>query len=231
MIDIYSTFAKDFIYSNNNLISQRKGGPAFFIENVFKKNDIKYRLFTGEPIQIKIQVIEKGESGTIESKIIKKAIIENNRNDFILISTISDEWILKSDLSKEGEIFLDVQGYVRAAKEDGSIYKSILWNNIFCMKGTQQEIDLIPEDIIERQKDKLLIITNGNKGCKILFKKKERSFSPQRIIVAKDTIGAGDTFFASFMVKFMHTNDITKSGNFAVEETEKFLASKNNEQN
>jgi len=135
------------------------------------------------------------------------------------------------DFAKGCKIFLDIQGYVRAARNDKSIFKSSFWKNVFCMKGTIEEIGLMPDDIVESQKNKLLIITNSSKGCDIFFKKNIYKFSPKNIIKIKDAIGAGDAFFVGFISKLIHTNDITKSGNFAVEEIEKFLSSKNNEQN
>lgn len=230
MIKVFSTYTIDnIIDKKNNKQSTKKGGPAFYIENVFKKNDIRYKLFTGDPIRVKITVTEKGETGTIESDITSKLITEFEHNSIILISTVSNEWILNSNIKEIGKIFLDVQGYVRAAKNDESTYKSSFWNNIFCMKGTREEIDSVPREIIEHQKAKLLIITNGSDGCNIFFKNNEYRFRPKNIINAKDTVGAGDTFFAGFISEFMHTNDIINSGNFAAAEAEKFLTSKDNE--
>ena len=110
MINIYSTFAEDFIYSNNNkLVSRRKGGPAFFIENFFKRNDVKYKLFTGNIIEIKIQVSEKGEAGTIESNITTKFIPKEKQNGIILISTIRGDHVKPP--AQEGYYFFSTALY------------------------------------------------------------------------------------------------------------------------
>jgi len=47
MIKIFSTYTKDEIYNQDNgLKIIRNGGPAFFIENVFKKNKIKHKVIS-----------------------------------------------------------------------------------------------------------------------------------------------------------------------------------------
>ena len=70
MIKIYSTFSKDTIfYENKNRVIINKNGPAFFIEKIFKKYKIKYKLYSGNVIEVEIKVTNKGESGKIISDI------------------------------------------------------------------------------------------------------------------------------------------------------------------
>jgi hypothetical protein len=222
MIKVYSTFSKDIILDKNrNCTDIRKGGPAFYIEKVLKKHKVEYKMYSGKTIDVEIVLINKEEIGEIKSKIKKNRKIENiNNNDFIMISTIGDEWILGNDISSEIKIFLDIQGYIRSKYELG---KSI--NKIFCAKGTKEEINKLPLKVKENQKKKCLIITEGKNGTTIYFKNKKHVFHPREIKV-NNTIGAGDIFFASFIVKFIGTNNIIKSGNFATKETENFLITK-----
>jgi len=62
------------------------------------------------------------------------------------------------------------------------------------------------------------IITQGNKGC--LFRDK---IYPTKDVPVKDISGAGDTFLAGLVVKYLETNDIIKSIEFAQECTTKVV--------
>lgn len=228
MIKVFSTYTKDIIHDiNNGRKINRDGGPAFFIENVFKKNKIKYTMNV-QKAKIEIYVKDGIEKGILSGSL-KTREIKNIRNeDIIIISTVDNEWIPCDNLPNGAKIFLDVQGYARSARKNRGVYKLDFWNNIFCMKSNDHEIKELPKKIINNQKKKCLIISKGNKGAEIYFKNKKCIFVAKKI-KSKDTIGAGDTFFANFIVKFMYTNDIIKSGNFAIKKTDFFLISKNNE--
>ena len=224
MIKVFSTYTKDKIYKNNKLLTLQNGGPALFFEKVLKDCKTNQKLNVGKLITINIKLIKNGEIGTIEGEVIKKMIDDNRKNDVVIVSTISDEWMLPNKESKS-KAFLDVQGYVRAAQKDRGIYQAAFWKNIFCLKGTQAEIAKLPRRIINDQKQRLLIITKGEKGC-VIYSQGERFNFFGKKIQSTNTIGAGDTFFINFIIKFLKTKDVKKSGEFAISETEKFLLNK-----
>lgn len=227
MIEVFSTYTKDFIVDKTkNKKAARRGGPAFFIENVFKKNKVAYKM-NAQKAEIKIDLKNGIERGFLNSLLKTKNITTTEKAGLVIISTVDSEWILKNEFSDETKLFLDVQGYIRVAKNDQSIFKYDFWKNIYCMKGTKEEIQQIPKEIIKRQKEKILLVTKGSKGCDIYSKGKKMVLKPKTIAETKNTIGAGDTFFASFIVAFVKNNyNIVESGNFAIKETLIFLNNK-----
>jgi len=228
MIKIYSTFSKDIIFDENkNRTTVNKSGPAFFIEKIFKKYKIKHKLYSGNIIKVEIKITNKGESGKIISDIKENKKIHNiKNNDIIVVSTIGREWILDDKIiSPQAKIFLDIQGYIRTKEKSDKLFKNNFWDKIYCIKGTEKEINKLPKNIIANQKKKCLIITRGEKGSIIYFKNKKYIIRTKKMEV-KNAIGAGDTFFAAFAVHFMKTNNIVKSGTLATNEVGKFLNSK-----
>ena len=65
--------------------------------------------------------------------------------------------------------------------------------------------DTLPKDIINK-----LIVTLGEDGCMY----KNRKFSVEKVEI-KDVSGAGDTFFAGLISKYLNTKDIFESIKFA----------------
>jgi len=228
MIKVFSTYTKDIIHNiiDNSKITQ-KGGPAFFIDQVFKKKKVDYNLKTNLEIEVEIKVSKKTETGKIKSKIIEKEIKNIKREDTIIISTIGREWILGSRIIDESNIFLDIQGYARTTKINDDLFDMEFWSQIFCIKGTAAEMKKLPLKILRKQKERCLIITKGSKGAEIFYNSKKYIFNPKKQLSVKNTIGAGDVFFANFIISFIKTKgDIQKSGNFAIRETELFLTTK-----
>ncbi|MFH0969241.1 MAG: PfkB family carbohydrate kinase [Patescibacteria group bacterium] len=225
MIKVFSTYTKDTIFNENNkIIKIQKGGPAFFIEDVFKKNKVNYKINAFDA-NINIRITNGAEKGVLASKPKERKISKILKNDIILISTVDREWILPDNLPEKVKIFLDVQGYVRAARKNSLIYRLNFWDNIFCMKCNDLESKELPKIIIKNQKKKCLIVTKGSKGIEVYFKNKKYIFNAKKIKV-KNAIGAGDTFFAAFTFYFMKTSSIIQSGNFAIGEVNKFMLKK-----
>lgn len=226
MIKVFSTYTKDAICNiNNGEKITRNGGPAFYIENVFKRNKIKHKIEAGNA-KIKIEVKDKIGKGVLAGSLKEKKIKGVKDDDIIVISTVDSEWILSGNLPDNAKIFLDVQGYIRSARKNPAIFEADFWNVIYCMKTNDKEIKELPAKIISDQKSRLLIITKGEKGAEIYFKGKKYNFKVEKI-KAVDYIGAGDTFFAGFIIAFVESkSDIIKSGNFAAKEVTEFLLNK-----
>lgn len=223
MIRVFSTYTKDILFDkNNNFIQAQKGGPAFFIGKIFKKNKLNYKLFSQEA-EVKIKILNTTEKGKLITKLEEKKIKNIKKNDIVIVSTVGKEWILPDNI--KGIVFLDVQGYIREAKNNPSFYDLEFWNNIFCIKGNKKEISKLPKVILDNQKEKLLIITNENKGAIIFFQGREYILKAKKVR-SKDAIGAGDTFFGNFIYRFIKTKDVLRSGKFAISETENFLLKK-----
>lgn len=70
------------------------------------------------------------------------------------------------------------------------------------------------------------MVTKGENGSEVFHQGIQFSFAPRIIVHPLDTIGAGDTHFAYFVITFLKTGDVCKSGAVATEETSVFLMRK-----
>ena len=127
-------------------------------------------------------------------------------------------------------MFVDIQGYVRNGNDFG---KKQVWNevreiapNIFCLKGTKEEVNYVPQDVLEYQKNRLLIVTDGSNGLEIFYKGGGFSVPAEKISKPKDTIGAGDTFFGFFVSSMYKGYDPEEAAREASKKTANFLQSK-----
>ncbi len=230
---ILSTFAADTLKDKNGyIISRTIGGPAFYLSKALEADKVPYELRTGRKMNVEILVKKNGEFGRIPLKpISKKVKFADINTPLLIISTILDEFKL-ADLSLfKGKVFLDVQGYVRDGKRFGhkKFWKAdnSVMRAIFCLKGTEEELTYIPAAYLEQQKKKVLIITKGNKGSIIFDSGKRYTVKPSIIIKTRDTIGAGDTFFAYVISKFIKDQgSIVDAVRYGTRKTEEFLQAK-----
>lgn len=224
IITILSSFAKDVIVNDEGrILKTQNGGPAFFIKNVFEAEKVPHRLICGRKIEVEILLNNKGEARRLKKSPVcgkpGKVVTKN-----ALLSTIANEWPFElRDYS--GRIFIDVQGFVRDWRSFGKKKKILIFKNYapFCVKATSEELKYLPRRFIHDQKKRCLIITRGKKGSEIFYKNRAFHFHPRAVINSPHTIGAGDTFFASFVCEFIRTTDIKQSGIYATENVLKFL--------
>lgn len=231
-LTILSTFAQDkIINKESNLIYRQKGGPAFYFINIFKKESVSFNPILGSKVKVEILVAKGSEFGRVrEIPKTKKINFEKIKTPFLLISTIYKEFNLSGISKFQGKIFLDIQGYVRDIKKFGKKQqwrpKNEIISSIFCLKGTEEEIKYIPYNFLKEQKQKILIITKGKSGCDVLAFGKKYEIKIKKPINTEDALGAGDTFFAFVVSKFLKTNNILKSVRYAVDKTSEFLTQK-----
>ena len=229
MISLYSTYSRDKIFTGTKII-EKPGGPLFFIESALKDLNVNYNSFFGKTASVEIKVQKNSEIGRMTTLPMIQKVLVTLPSQFVVVSTMFNEWdMLSVDLLKN-EVFVDIQGYVRDVKKMGKkkVWKEIeeYSNRIFCLKGTKEEMSYIPRDVFKDQKKRLLVITNGEKGVKYYFKGKEHFEPVKRRIVTKDTIGVGDTFFG-FLVGYLYMKRSLKfSIQNAIKKTETFLESK-----
>ena len=231
-VTVISTFAKDkLLDEKGEIASEQKGGPAYFITNVLKKESVLFDLKTSKEITVELLLKDGDEFGRIPEKITPMLIdFSKIKTPEMLISFVANQCKLESLQLYKGRVFLDIQGYVRNVSNFGkkkfwSVSKKIS-NNIFGLKAADYELKFIPKSIVEKQKKKLLIVTKGELGVEVYWVSERYLLRPKTIIKAKNTIGAGDTFFAYFVSRFTKTNNVKNSCSYALEKTSEFLTSK-----
>ncbi|OGL88966.1 hypothetical protein A3H75_02900 [Candidatus Uhrbacteria bacterium RIFCSPLOWO2_02_FULL_51_9] len=184
-------------------------------------------------MEVKILITKNGEFGKIPKKLKpKKVRFSRVRTPFLLISSVLDEFDLTNLSEFNGKVFFDVQGYVRDGNDFGKKKSwkpnKIVFKNIFCLKGTAEELQNISKPRVEAQKQKILLITKGKLGCEIFAFGKQYIVKPTKVIISKNTIGAGDTFFAYFVSRFVKTTKVFDSAKYAVKRTSAFLIAQDN---
>jgi phosphoribosyl-ATP pyrophosphohydrolase len=218
-ITIISSFAKDTIIKKD-FKEARSGGPALFIERFIRKKRIPYEIYAGRNGVVEIYIKNKKEIGKI-IKVYKIPQIKEKKR-FVIISTLLDEYALKAI----GEFScLDVQGYVQSKNKFGAkrLFNSKEIEKFNIVKGTKEELRFIPKKILGNVE--VVLKTKGKKGFEVTKNKKNYIFDAEEI-KSQDTIGAGDTLFAAFCVKYYSTKNIRESAEFAMREVNRFLQEK-----
>ena len=122
--------------------------------------------------------------------------------DAIMVSDYNKGFLTEKELEQismgHPKVFLDTK------KELGNWCK-----NFTFIKINGVEYDKTKHLLDDEIRD-LLIVTQGSKGC--FYKNKKYEVPPVEV---KDVSGAGDTFLAGFSYKFLLTEDIDKSIEFA----------------
>lgn len=230
-VALISTFAKDYIYNANGiLLRKQRGGPAFFITNVFKEMGLSFSVIPSPELKIEIMLKDGDEFGKLPS--VSPLVIDCNKinTPFLAISPIIDEFELMGIDKYKGKIFLDAQGFTREVGEFGKKKKwkpeKAIEHSIFCLKVADYELPYINEHFIKNQKKKILLLTQGSKGCTVYAFGESFIIRPKKIVKSSDTLGAGDTFFAYFLTNYIRTNDQFISAEIASDKTLEFLTAK-----
>ena len=228
-ITLVSSFATDRIIQYGQLVRTQRGGPAYYLMTAFEKSSTQVNVITGEEMVVDILISKKsGEHGRINGN---KAIqpLPEIKSPNVVVSTLLQEWELTSVINYPGRVFVDIQGYVRDGSDFGKKKywqeKECVNDKIFCMKGTSEEMTYVPESQLKKQKGKMLVVTKGKEGVEAYYKGKNYEFRPRHVIRSKYAIGAGDTFFANFVSRFVKTGDFSGSIEHAMDKTSELLES------
>lgn len=227
-ITVISSFAEDEVfYAESKKTEILKGGPALWITKALESLNYAPQIFTGKDnAKVKITRENSEESGSVVS--VEPIILPGALSaDLFIISTISDEFDLAYIKKINGIVALDGQGFVRKSKSRNmkmDIPEDIL-EKICILKLTKEEARFTTIRTLDGQKNRILLITDGSRGFVIYANNKKYAFEARKINPI-DTIGAGDTFFTAFCVRYSEKRKIEDVAMYAKEYTEKFLCSK-----
>lgn len=223
---VSSTSVDTVIDEAGKITSKQAGGPALFIGNALESDSINYNSVLGNEVEVEILLTGHGEYGRIINTPTKKSFNALTTYDWTILSTIIDEWVIKpGNLPKR--LCLDIQGYVRDGEDFG---RKQLWSDgasllgsIYCLKGTKQEIACLPREVLEDQKQRVLVVTDGERGAEIYYKGTLFRIPVAKIDNLIDTIGAGDTFFGHFVAAMFRGKPPEAAGIYAAKKTTQFL--------
>jgi len=227
-IFLFSTYTEDKIIDEHGIMLKKQpGGPLLFIKKALNNTQVNFISFHGENIKVLIKITKNGEQGRVITTPSINPLPVISADGWIIISTVFKEWNLENISKTKNKIFLDIQGYVRNIHTFG---KKALWKNIekyakniYCMKGTKEEVSYVPKNVYENQKKRLLIITDGKNGVEWFFKGKKYFIPVNKKIKSLYTIGAGDTFFGYFIGYLYKRKTIKISLEKTCIKTENFL--------
>ncbi len=230
-IDVMSTLSTDkLLDEQSKVLALQAGGPALFIESALKSTNIPYKMNYGNTINVEILLTTAGEFGRVRKAPNKQSAVSSS--GWVIVSTILDEWQLSNPLPDK--LFVDLQGYVRDGTDFGKKQPSKTINRmageIFCLKGTKEEVSCLSESALERQKRRLLLITDGDQGVELFYKGLSSSFSVNKISGLSNTIGAGDTFLAYFVASMFRGGAPKVATQYAIDQTSIFLRTKSSKE-
>jgi ribokinase len=233
-ISVLATYTDDILVDvDGRTIATQPGGPALFLKQALENDGVSFKDFEKEKLRVKILLDDRGEFGKVSTKPKISKVNHKNLSDWVIISTVLNEWDISCMSKSSKKLFVDLQGYVRNGNDYGQkkSWEGIdqIYKNIFCIAGTEEEVACLPEEVIEDQKSKrTLVITRGSRGTEIFSKGKRYYIPTEEVINLRDTIGAGDTFFGYFVSSLYQGADVGAAGIYASKKTRLFLIDKLN---
>lgn len=206
----------------------RSGGPAFYCKQAIETLGCKVHLLTSRrPVTVHITIQDQHEKIRID-RIEKITLWGRLPTRNILLSPILGEFNLEQVAQWNCRVFLDAQGYIRAKGEDLTqrwVCVSQIVKNVVALKVNQRESSCVPEEILNLFRSRILLITRGQEGVEIWDHGKRYQVRGHPVEVA-DTLGAGDTFFGSFVAAYLQSGDAPSATRLAVQKAEQLLQRK-----
>lgn len=214
--------AASLCFNDSGVSSQNPGMSGNVYRNILsldKNIDIDH--ITQQSIIVKRRFIDKKYNTIVFRQDINDSCEKINLNkyefikyDYIIISDYCKGFLNYSDISyivskkhKDCVVFIDTKKKITESLTTGIDFIKI--NN----KEFQENITNLDSVI----KTSSLIVTQGDGGA-MLYKKENKYpclHFPTDSVILRDVCGAGDTFLAALVVKYIETKDIEKSIVFA----------------
>ncbi|MBI2356092.1 MAG: hypothetical protein HYV13_02720 [Candidatus Doudnabacteria bacterium] len=228
-----STFVDDVLLNEQEQVLEvRVGGPAEFFRRVFEKTSQPVQLITGRRMQVRIKVVlGMPQVGRVVDAGDMQSLPQINSPN-LLLSSLAREWNVLPLKDYLGRVFLDVQGFVR--NPSAGFGRKQVWSeieliasNLFCIKATELELRFLPPSFVQDQiENRCLLLTKGPQGSEIFFRGQAQVYEPEESLNPPDTLGAGDTYLATFTKEFIQHEDWRAAGLAASQAAFRFLKAK-----
>jgi len=226
-ITVVATNAEDVLIGPQGEIGRQPGGPMMFIKAALLEAKVSFTPIAGESIVVEILVEE--ELGRVPNRPTPRSLGDLVLSNWVILSTVCGEWEVPTEGELPPRLCVDLQGIVRG--DDFS--EKRVWDidpevarNIFCIKGTCDEVAYLPARVREEQKERLLVITNGPNGVELFHKGEYRRLEATAIDDLPDTIGAGDTLMGWLTAGMYQGMKPEVAAVRAMRRTEQFLRAK-----
>ncbi|HLJ68885.1 MAG TPA: PfkB family carbohydrate kinase [Chloroflexota bacterium] len=202
------------------------GGPAHYVARALDSLGYPYRLITGEAPRVQVQLRPSGERYLIPPvpPIPLPSLLEGRA---VLLSPVIGEINPSAVPAAEGWIAIDLQGFVRSPgrptdEAAGPFEISDLLARTAVVKSNATELARLTERS-RRALDRTLVLeTMGSQGVKI-YDHGRLSIVESFPVETSNTIGAGDTFLAAFVVSILRGADTIEAATAAARFTEAML--------
>ncbi|MBU6232071.1 MAG: hypothetical protein KGI50_07480 [Patescibacteria group bacterium] len=207
---------------------ERSGGPAYYCGTTISSLGYRPAIITKrKPVDVFITISDHKEHIRIDH-IPTISLPKRLPSHDIILSPILGEFDLYEFRSRRCTVFLDAQGYIRSPRGRNELdWQCDLQDldQVVALKVNRREFQHVHKSIIDLFKNRILLLTKGSDGVE-LWHDGRRINIRGHAISSTDTLGAGDTFFGSFVVKFLETKDAVCAARFAVSAAEKLLKKK-----
>lgn len=231
---VLSTYAEDtMVYVETGEQDVKPGGPAYWIEQTYKRMNVPFEMLTGKQMVTVRMELVNGEP--LPGKVIthgSKIIVEKDLvADGILINFL-DDFEISQVLKLTGTILLDIAPYTRTGefrnqRRNVDLPSRDIREKISIIKSNHEEYPYLPAEWIEEQKqERIFIHTLGARGLELWDRGTVTKFDPPKQ-KAKNMLGAGDTFGAAFLFKYLQSaGDANEACVAAIEEVGSLFATK-----
>jgi D-beta-D-heptose 7-phosphate kinase/D-beta-D-heptose 1-phosphate adenosyltransferase len=158
--------------------------------------------------QMLLRVDENDEINEVDTD--RLAMIDFNKYDAIVVSDYNKGFLDVDDIeflaNNHKHVFMDTKKEI-----------SIWCSNIFCIKINNKEY-MRNQAWLDHMFENVVVVTLGDKGARYSHLKKkinEQLFSIEEEHPVRDLAGAGDTFLAALVAKFIENSDICEAIKFA----------------
>ena len=95
-------------------------------------------------------------------------------------------------------------------------------DNVITLKVNERESCYVPKRILDLFRSRILLVTHGQNGVEV-WENDKRYVIKGNPVTTSDTLGAGDTFFGSFVAEYLKLGNAKPAVEAAVTVAEQFL--------